>query len=388
MISLIQNSLANLKGHKLRVFIAVVWIVIGITSVVVVSSIGKGLEEEVKKSVSQISENKTMIHFETQDYGAFDVNAFLKPFALKDLETLSFLDGVEKIGPAQDGYDMQSNFNGDATFDKKTSWIEVAPNKDTLKITPVYGRNFSLEDENRRVVMITMTNATELFDNPENALGKGISINGVTFEVIGVVDEGSVVQEKKEESMYDYFYLTAYAPQKAVNGLMSQFSYPSEIHALDLIASKGYDVYEVANRVIEKLMELHPDINGTYVTPDPSDTANELQIMTNQINTFVMIIVVIAMIVGGIGVMNIMYVSVMERQREIGIRRAIGAKPRDILFQFLVESTFITVFGGIIGMIVGYIAIGYVGDFIGFPPIPTINSFIYASGTTVLTGIV
>ncbi|MGL5328429.1 MAG: ABC transporter permease, partial [Peptostreptococcaceae bacterium] len=91
MISLIQNSLANLKGHKLRVFIAVVWIVIGITSVVVVSSIGKGLEEEIKKSVSQISENKTMIYFETQDYGAFDVNAFLKPFALRDIETLSFL---------------------------------------------------------------------------------------------------------------------------------------------------------------------------------------------------------------------------------------------------------------------------------------------------------
>lgn len=83
-----------------------------------------------------------------------------------------------------------------------------------------------------------------------------------------------------------------------------------------------------------------------------------------------------------------MYVSVMERQREIGIRRAIGAKPRTILFQFLVEATVITVCGGILGMIVGYFAIDYVGGMIGFAPIPTVSSFVYASITTVLTGIV
>ena len=78
----------------------------------------------------------------------------------------------------------------------------------------------------------------------------------------------------------------------------------------------------------------------------------------------------------------------MERQREIGIRRAIGAKPSTILFQFLVESTFITVCGGILGMIVGYFARGYVGTLIGFTPIPKFSTFVYAALTTVLTGVV
>lgn len=278
MINLIKNSLANLKGHKLRLFVAILWIIIGITSVVVVSSIGNGLEAEVKKSVSQISENKTYIYFETQDYGTFDVNAFLKPFAQKDIEALSFVEGVEKIGPSQDEYEMQSNYYGEANFDKKVTYIEVAPSKDNLIIEPIYGRNFTLDDENRKVIIITLENAIDLFNNPENALGKGITVNGTTFEVIGIVDETSVTKlnDETSNSMFDYFYVTAYAPEKALSNLTTNYNDSSEIYQLNLIAKKGYDVYEVAYRVIDRLNELHPDINGTYITPDPSVQANEL----------------------------------------------------------------------------------------------------------------
>ena len=393
MNNLIKNSIANLKGHKLRVIIALIWIIIGITSVVVVSSIGNGLEAEVKKSVSQIAENKTTINFETDDYGAFDVNIFLKPFRQSDIEALSFIEGVEKIGPSQNDYTFDTMFSSEAYFDKKNTYIDILPNKDTLDINPVYGRGFSLDDENRNVIIITMETASNLFDNPEDALGKGITIDDVTLQVIGIIDEGCVIDNEsnnEDSSIYSYdsSFLTSYAPQKAFTNLSTRFSYPSEIYALDLIATKGYNVYDVAYTVIDKLNELHPDINGTYTTPDPSDQANELEMMTSQINNFVSIIVIIAMIVGGVGVMNIMYVSVMERQREIGIRRAIGAKPSTILFQFLVEATFITIWGGILGMIVGYFAIDYVGIKIGFTPIPKLSTFIYATLTTIITGII
>lgn len=397
MSSLIKNSLANLKSHKFRVFVALVWIIIGITSVVVVSSIGNGLEMEVKKSVSQISENKTTINFETTDYGAFDVGIFLKPFRKSDIEALSFVDGVEKIGPSQDGYSMESTFYTDAYFDKKNTSVDIASfdvtqknNKE--KINPIYGRNFTLDDENRKVIILTMESAMGLFENPEDAIGRGINISGMMFEIIGIIDEGSVVNSEvgEESIMYgnDYSYITSYTPKKSFDFLNSQFTYDSEIYSLDLIAIKGYNVYDVAYSVIDKLYELHPDIKGSYTTPNPSEQSNELEMMTSQINKFVNIIIVIAMIVGGIGVMNIMYVSVMERQREIGIRRAIGAKPSAILMQFLVESTFITVCGGILGMIVGYFVIGYVGTIIGFAPIPKFSTFVYAALTTVLTGIV
>ena len=186
----------------------------------------------------------------------------------------------------------------------------------------------------------------------------------------------------------DMDYITSYMPSKAFNDLMNEFSYPQEIYSLDLVVSKGYDINEVSENVINKLYELHPDINGSYNIEDPSEATKELQSLISTINKFVTLITAISMFVGGVGVMNIMYVSVMERQREIGIRRAIGAKPLDILIQFLVEAIFITVIGGIIGIIVGFIVVNYSSSYLPFKAIPNINSLLFASMTTVVTGII
>ena len=186
----------------------------------------------------------------------------------------------------------------------------------------------------------------------------------------------------------DMNYITSYMPSNAFNNLMNQFSYPQEIYSLDLVVSKGYDINEVSENVINKLYELHQDINGSYNIDDPTESTKELQSMISSINKFVTLITAISMFVGGVGVMNIMYVSVMERQREIGIRRAIGAKPLDILIQFLIEAIFITVLGGIIGIIIGFIVVNYASSYLPFEAIPNINSLLFASITTVITGTV
>ena len=107
--------------------------------------------------------------------------------------------------------------------------------------------------------------------------------------------------------------------------------------------------------------------------------------MVSTINIFITLITAISMFVGGVGVMNIMYVSVMERQREIGIRSAIGAN-QDILIQFLAEAIFITILGGIIGIVIGFIVVNYASNYLPFKAIPNINSLLFASVTTVVTG--
>lgn len=235
-----------------------------------------------------------------------------------------------------------------------------------------------------------MQNAIDLFSNPKEALGKGITINNHIYEVIGIVDENSLKNndENNINNMYygDMNYISSYMPSKAFNDLMNQFSYPQGIYSLDLAVSKGYDIYEVSDNVINKLYKLHPDINGSYKIDDPTEATKELESMISTINKFVTLITAISMFVGGIGVMNIMYVSVMERQREIGIRRAIGSKPLDILIQFLVEAIFITVLGGIIGIVIGFIVVNYSSNYLPFRAIPNINSLLFASITTVVTG--
>lgn len=392
-MNLIKSTLVNLKGHKLRVFVTLLWIIMGITSVILVSSIGNGLKKEVENSVNKVNPNKTKIHFEPTDSSMMNMSIFLKPFTNEDIEELSFIEGVEKIGPSKDDSGFASMYSNEAVYDKKSTPVDIAELKDDTKINPIYGRNFSLDDVNRKVIIITMQNATDLFDNPEKAIGKGISINGTIYEVIGIVDESSISNESNDpNSMYDMNpmegFVTSYMPKKALDGLINQYNYTQEIYSLDLVVSKGYDVFEVANNVINKLYELHPDINGSYITDDPSESTQELQNMTSTINKFVTLITAISMFVGGVGVMNIMYVSVMERQREIGIRRAIGAKPRTIMFQFLVEAVFITVCGGILGIIVGFIVVNYASNYLPFKAIPNINSFFFASITTVITGVI
>ena len=388
-MNIIRTSLINLKGHKLRVFITLIWIIIGITSSILVSSIGNGLKKEVLDSVSSINPNKTRIYFEPNDSNMISMESFLNPFKLEDIDELSFIDGVERISSSQDDFSIGSMYYADAYFDKKTTYVEIKEFKNEDKLIPIYGRNFSYDDTDRKVIIITSQTAIDLFGKAENAIGKGISINNHIYEVIGIVDESSIKSDKEANMYYDDInYITSYMPSKAFNNLMNEFSYPQEIYSLDLVVSKGYDINEVSENVINKLYELHPDINGSYNIEDPTEATKELQSMISSINKFVTLITAVSMFVGGVGVMNIMYVSVMERQREIGIRRAIGAKPLDILIQFLVEAIFITVLGGIFGIIIGFIVVNYASNYLPFKAIPNINSLLFASITTVVTGTV
>ena len=385
-MNIIKNSLVNLKGHKLRVFITLLWIIIGITSSILVSSIGNGLKKEVSQSVNNVNPNKTIVYFESEDSNMENMEVFLNPFKLEDIDKLSFIEGVEKIGISNNDFSIGSVYYSDASYDKKTTYVDIKEFKDD-KIIPIYGRNFSYDDYNRKVIIITDKNAIDLFGDSKNALGKGITINNHIYEVIGIVNESSIKNNGKNNIYYDDTnYVYSYMPSKAFNDLMNQFSYPQDIYSLDLVVSKGHDIYEVSDNVINKLYELHPDINGTYNINDPTEDIKELKSITSTINKFVALITAISMFVGGVGVMNIMYVSVIERQKEIGIRRAIGAKPSDILIQFLVESIVITFLGGIIGIIIGLIVVNYTSNYIPFKAIPNINSILFASITIIITG--
>ena len=392
-MNLVKNSLSNLKNHKLRVFTTLIWIVIGITSVILVTSIGNGLRKEVADSVSKINPNKTSIQFEPHDYNMQDMSIFMNPFSNVDFEDLSFVEGVEKITSSNQDF-LYTNTDSEAIYDKKNTYLSLSNDYKDLEINPVFGNNFTLDDEDRNVILISLQNATDLFGDPKNAIGKGITINNLNFEVIGVIDENSIKTKDNSDNntstfgYSDNYHLTSFIPMDAFKKLINQNSYQDEIYSLDLIVSDGFNISDVSQEIINRLYELHPQIDGSYTSFNDSENIDSLENMVSSINIFIALITFISMFVGGIGVMNIMYISVIERQREIGIRRAVGAKPKDILFQILSESIFITLLGGIIGIFIGFIGVNIISNYLPFNAIININSILYSVISIILTGII
>ncbi|EPZ58659.1 macB-like periplasmic core domain protein [[Clostridium] sordellii ATCC 9714] len=136
-MNLIKNALANLKAHKLRVFVTMIWIIIGITSVIVVTSIGAGLEEKMKESTDKVSKKKTTIRFEPTNYSMVDYSVFLRPFTMQDIESISFIEGVQRVKPTTEGSELSTTYGYEGFVDKKSTSIELNSYK------KVKSKNFS-----------------------------------------------------------------------------------------------------------------------------------------------------------------------------------------------------------------------------------------------------
>lgn len=397
MFTLIKNSLANLKGHKLRLIIAFIWIIIGITSVVFVSAVGNGMSAIFKSTFQNIAPKTAIFYFEPSDKELGRNQVMLDPFLSSDVQAIAALDGVEKVEPSKKfaqtmpGFDENTLMGNFAYFDKSGSSQILPIEKAHYKV--IKGRSLTEADEGKRVIVLESNAVKDLFGEDEkNPIGKGVTLNGLTFEVVGVLDSDTtydpVDKTFKKRGMFDVDNPYSVIPSTAYGILTGTNIKSGSINSMVVTVKDGFEMETVTKSIEDNLASLHPDINGEYKVQDQSSIQKSTEAFTKGIDKFVKIITVVAMIVGGVGIMNIMYVSVMERNKEIGIRRALGAKPRSILFQFLVESVFITSFGGILGVIVGYAVTIYSKNIMPFRPIPSFNSFLYAVISIVLTGII
>lgn len=380
MMVIIKNALENIKTNKLRVIVAMIWIVLGITSVVVVSSIGNGIEQQGKKSSEKEEFRKNVISFYPNYESNLDAS-FYEPFTQEDIGILAGMNGIERVTPkygesSGGKYGATIYLNGDYEFTKTTEY------QDGSNIDVDYGRSFALEDLDRKTILLDYNIAYDVGNGiPQNAVGKSVHLEGEDFEVIGVLKQ--VISDSAEG---EYIEPESYLPKKALDDLANKKSFGGPITSLELLVKKGYDTDEIAFTALEKIQESKPMDSGEYSLSGNDSGAFELMYLQDTINKFTSILSNVSLIIGGIGIMNIMYMSVAERKREIGIRRAIGAEPKDILLQFLIETIVITILGGIVGMIVGTIAASQVGPYIGIPAIPSAGVYVKAVVVSILTG--
>lgn len=380
----IKNAIANIKAYKLRVAVAMIWIILGITAVIVVASVGKGIEAQMEALSTKQDDRKATIIFEPIDWQVTDIGLVLQPFTQSDMERVMMISGVQSVAPSTGEGMNQGGFGTEIKIGSKTTQITIEDYDEKKRPEILYGRDFSYDDYDRKVMLLSEQNAMELYDDLELALGEALDFEGSIYEVIGIT------AMPVSESRFDYSYPISYLAPKAYNDLFSSFGPQSQgVDKIDIKVSPGYNKNEVVQNVISDLQSNRAEEDGTYMIPwGEGNMAEEMQYMKDNLTKATSIITLISLIVGGVGIMNVMYMSVIERRREIGIRRAIGAKPKNILFQFITESIVITFIGGILGIIVGLIACVYLKDRLPFDIIIDYNACFYGSGISILIGVV
>ena len=386
--NILLSTMLSLRAHKLRVFLTMVGIIIGIASVVTIAALGEGVKQQSMELANTTEANvvtvKHTIAMSDNSGMGYVEDDF--SFSKADMRRISRLDGVQSVvsdygsnGMAMDSIDVNLDYFG------AQAYTMMVPNKSENHI--LYGRDFQPSDVNRDMIILShdILDYGIVVEDPESLIGQAVSINGFMYEIIGIKEPYNWEDSNLLNTGYTWEdAYTSVIPQAAYNTLTRS----KPIKSLKVKVAEGMDNERVTMTVLENLVEAYPEDEGVFEQDRSNEQMmEEVNSYINGIMMFLLAITAISLFVGGIGVMNIMYVSVTERRREIGIRRAIGAKPRMILLQFLLEAAFITFLGGIIGLFLGYGIASLVGMLLQMPVFLTPTIMILSTSVSIGTGL-
>ncbi|EAE7319005.1 FtsX-like permease family protein [Listeria monocytogenes] len=334
----------QLKASKLRSFLTMLGIIIGVASVILLVSLGNGVTQEVDDQMGDLGSNLITV-----------VNSSVNPndkYTYDEVMKYQNIDGVKSVSPELSG---QVN----ATFDYKSSSNKVIGTNDQYKaarsLEMKEGRFLLPIDTEygQKVAVIGSTVASDLFGFGD-PIGETIRLNGMLYKVVGVLKEkGASMMGSSDDQIF--------IPISSAQRLLKD----TNVRTIYVETKSAEDVDFVVNTLESRLAikfgdEKEQEKNASSAQMGPSyqvinqqEILNAFNTISTTLTTALGAIAAISLVVGGIGIMNIMLVSVSERTREIGIRKALGAKKRAILLQFLIESIVISVCGGVIGIIIG-----------------------------------
>lgn len=367
--NIIAISFKSILKNKRRNIFTMIGIIIGIAAVITIMSLGNGFKKTAADEFSDsgAGKNSALISFMTSSGESAKNN----PFSQQDIGIVKQIDGVSdaKIKETED-----QGYSAKMTNPQKKGDISILK-KDEVT-SPEEGKGFNSEDNELRKKVVTVDDkiAKDVFN--KDAIGKTLYIDGQGFEVVGIVND---MMNPKAVSM----------PSQTFNQYMGNLQ--QDFPSLQLTIADNANKKEVANKVADKLNKNGSGISdGSYSYNDTEEMMKGINKVFDGITYFVAAVAGISLFIAGIGVMNVMYISVTERTEEIAIRRAFGAKSRDIELQFLVESVILCVLGGLIGLILGILIASLVDavtpDYI--KSVVSISSVVIAVGVSMLIGIV
>jgi putative ABC transport system permease protein len=352
-------ALASLSANKLRSALTILGIVIGVGAVIALTSIGRGVEASITAQIESVGTNLLFITpGRLEQAGAFTAVGSAESLTLADAEAIAQASSVVGVSPI-----LQDR--------AQIVYLSQNTNSSLLGVTPSYleVNNFELADgefisdanvtARSTVAVLGSSVADTLFGGEAGAVGQTIRINGQPYRVIGVLASkgGTGFGSQDDRVLLPLTTVqTRLTGPRFMGGSNSISVINVQVASADLVSQATEDIAAI-------LRERHNVVEGEedFIIQSQEDILQASTQISDTLTLFLGGIAAISLVVGGIGIMNIMLVSVTERTREIGIRKAVGARRQDILVQFLLESATLSLMGGLIGIVVGWLASRLIG---------------------------
>ncbi len=383
--NLFKIALKALTNNKLRSFLTMLGIIIGVAAVITMLAIGQGTKRSIQSQIAEMGSNMIMIHPGGDMRGGVRMDAS----SMQTLKMKDYTDIAEQCNYIQASSPSVSS-SGQFIYSANNYPASISGvNQEYLTIRQLKiseGEMFSDAEihSSAKVCVIGKTIADNLFTNGEDPIGKVIRFNKIPFRIIGVLTSkgyNSMGQDQDEIVL---------APYTTVMKRILAQTYLQGIFCSAITEDMTEKAVDEISQILRTNHKLKVDDDDDFSVRSQEELSSMMNSTTNMLTVLLACIAGISLVVGGIGIMNIMYVSVTERTKEIGLRMSVGARGIDILSQFLIEAILISVTGGIIGVLIGITASACVNQFAHWPiyvqPWSVVLSFAVCTVTGVFFG--
>lgn len=381
LFNLIRIAYKALQRNKLRAFLTMLGIIIGVASVIAMVAIGQGSKQSIHDQLSSMGSNMiTVLPSSNLNGGVRIAGSSFQTLTQKDITALQKAQYITELSPSITSKGQAIN----GALNWPTTIQGVSPDYlDIRKLSLKDGIAFTEQDvmTSAKVCLIGQTVIDNLFPNGENPIGKVIRFNKIPFQIIGILNpKGQNAFGQDQDDILIAPYTTIQKRILATIYYQNIYASATNEQVTDAAVSEMTQILRDSHR-------LRDSEDNDFTVRTQAELINTLSSTSGLLTVLLTVIAGISLVIGGIGIMNIMYVSVTERTREIGLRMSIGARGKDIMLQFLMEAILISITGGIIGVVLGIVSSNLVTLTLSWPTIVSESSVMLSFVVCAITGI-